>query len=624
MYWNGTDATNIYTGQGVMFDNKHGESGGTEYTDQFVAIAPDGSKVVYEGVDETTGQYATDIATAEGGTYVYNIKLEAFSTSGVTAPGAGTLLDSSANASRYVSGGIDGFNNSPLAFVDNGADVVYIVNSTPSPASGNDYATYEVAVDGSGSPSQLVDNVLVSGADDTGGNGFLCEEGYGSNTYALCDSSGDYTTTAFTLPSSTIMVAYSAQGGTVPTTPAPTPDINTFVGDGTIHPAYDGEVASTAGVGCPEHVISDSQGNIYLDDGCNTLVYEIPAVSGTYFGQSMSAGDVYVVAGDGSSGVYGYAGAGGPALYANFSGPQGLAVDAQGNLYLADAGNGYNYIDEVPNVSGTYFGQSMIAGDIYAIAGDGVLYGGYNGDGGPALSAGLGNGGIESLAVDAAGNVYATEPGDNVVREIAAANGPQFGQSMTTGDIYTVVGDGSSGHSGDGGPSTNAELSNPAEVAVDADGNLYISDVNNNVIREVYSGNGSQRGQSMTANDIYTVAGVEGSSCSGVGSGSGDGAAATSATFDCPKSVAVDANGDLFIGDIYGEVVREVPVASGSYFAQNMSANDIYTIAGDGTYGYSGDGGPALNAELIDPKVAVDPSGNLYIVDNTRVREVQP
>jgi uncharacterized protein (TIGR03437 family) len=189
----------------------------------------------------------------------------------------------------------------------------------------------------------------------------------------------------------------------------------------------------------------------------------------------------------------------------------------------------------------------------------------------------------QAVAVDAQGNVYVADTGNNRVREISPG-----------GAITTIAGSGTEGYSGDGGPATNAQLNSPLGLAVDASGNVYIADFNNNAIRKVSNGS------------IVTVAG-------GGGQGfSGDGGPATSAQLNGPVSVAVDTGGNLYIAD------------SNNYSIRLVSPNGIInTIAGTGSIGYSGDGGPAVNAQLGSPGgFAIDAAGNLYFTDSQVVRRI--
>jgi DNA-binding beta-propeller fold protein YncE len=184
---------------------------------------------------------------------------------------------------------------------------------------------------------------------------------------------------------------------------------------------------------------------------------------------------------------------------------------------------------------------------------------------------------------------------------------------MTAGDIYTIAGDGVRGFSGDGGPATSAELGEPQGVAVDAAGNVLVADADNERVRVVAASTGTFYGQPMTAQDIYTIAG---------GGGGGDGGPATKAALNFPRGVATDAARNLLIADTEDNRIRVVAARTGTFYAQAMTAGNIYTIAGNGRHGFSGDGGPATKAELGPSGVAVDAAGNLLIADtgNQRIR----
>ncbi len=282
---------------------------------------------------------------------------------------------------------------------------------------------------------------------------------------------------------------------------------------------------------------------------------------------SLSPGSIIsTIAGNGTAG---YSGDGGPAASAELNSPSGVAVDFSGNIYIADYKN--NRIRRVD-----------ASGVISTVAGKGTA--GYSGDGGPASSAELST--PSGVAVDTSGNIYIADSSNNCVRKVDAS-----------GVISTVAGNGTAGYSGDGGPAVSAELSSPSGVAVDTSGNIYIADDKNNCIRKVDA-----------SGVISTVAG------NGTGGYSGDGGPASSAELSSPFGVAVDASGNIYIADDKNNRIRKVD-ASGV----------ISTVAGNGTGGYSGDGGPATSAQLNSPSgLAVDSSGNIYIADTTnyRVREV--
>ena len=260
--------------------------------------------------------------------------------------------------------------------------------------------------------------------------------------------------------------------------------------------------------------------------------------------------------------ICGYSGDGGPATSAALNQPYGVALDGAGNLYIAGWNPG-----RVRKVTP--------AGTITTVAG-----GGSGGDGGPATSASLL--GPSGVAVDAAGNLYISD-------------GERIRKVTPSGIITTAAGNGIRGYSGDGGPATSASLRDPWGVAVDAAGNLYVGDTNNDRIRKV-----------SPAGTITTVAGG--------GGVFGDGGPATGASLNSPYGVAVDAAGNLYIADRNNHRIRKV-----------SPAGVISTVAGNGAYSYSGDGGPATSASLHGPHgVAVDAASNLYIADrdNERVRRV--
>lgn len=166
---------------------------------------------------------------------------------------------------------------------------------------------------------------------------------------------------------------------------------------------------------------------------------------------------------------------------------------------------------------------------------------------------------------------------------------------MTANYIYTIAGNGVQTFSGDGGPATAASLNHPYATSLDAGGNIYIADADNNRIRFIAKTSGTYFGQSMTANYIYTIAG------DGTASFGGNGGFATSAQLNFPQSVIVDAGGNVIIGDAVNYRVRIIAKTSGTYFGQSMNANCIYTIAGNGTASYGGDGGPATSGILRSP-----------------------
>src|SRR5215469_2490580 len=327
-------------------------------------------------------------------------------------------------------------------------------------------------------------------------------------------------------------------------------------------------------------------GSVYL--GSETVVRKLDPATG----------QVATEAGDGLNA--GSPGDGGPAADATLGSACLTAVDPHGNLVILDTDAGT--IRVVAATTGTFYQQHMTAGDIYTVAGSFGI----------SLDAGF--------AADPAGNLLfsvgdSREAAPYTIQVVAERNGTFYGQQMTPGDVSIVAGDGHQGFSGDGGPATNARLNFPGGVAADHAGNLVFTDSLGKRIRVVANKTGTFYGKRMTAGDIYTVAG------NGTAGDSGDGGPAAKAEVSA-GDVTVDGAGNLLLAG--AEKIRVVAAKTGTFYGKKMTAGDIYTVAGNGTAGFSGDGGPATAAEFDSPDPRVDGSGNLVISDggNKRVRVV--
>lgn len=335
----------------------------------------------------------------------------------------------------------------------------------------------------------------------------------------------------------------------------------------------DGQPATQADLYLPSGLVVDGAGNVYIADSHHNRVREVIATGS-------GAGTMKTVAGDGNAGYQA-----GPILATatSMNVPGAVAIDGAGNLYIADTNN--NVVREV----------DLTTGIMTTVAGNNSP--GYTGDGAAATAAELNS--PDGIVVDAAGNLYIADTGNNAVREVVQA----------TGKIETIAGDGTGtpGFSGDGGLAIHATLNAPYGVALDSAGNLYIADSGNNRIRQV-----------NTSGDINTYAG------NGTPAYLGDGGAARSAELYSPLGVACDPAGNVYIADARNYVVRKVNAVSGK----------ITTVAGDNgeaTYGdgksdfnygngQNGDaftgGGVATAAGIYAPfAVAVDGSGNLLIAE---------
>jgi RHS repeat-associated protein len=387
----------------------------------------------------------------------------------------------------------------------------------------------------------------------------------------------------------------------------------------------DGGPATQAKLKTPEGVAVGSDGSLYIADSDNHRIRRVGP-----------DGLITTVAGSGGTGHYdgGLSGNGGPATQAKLWVPSDVAVGADGSLYIADSDN--HRIRRV--------GPDGIITTIVGVGGTGSYEGGYAGDGGPAGQAQLHY--PEGVAVGGDGSFYIADSYNNRVRRVAL-----------NGIITTVAGNGETTFSGDGRPATHAQLAWPAKIAVGPDGSVYIADTGNKRVRRV---------------------GPDGSITTVAGNGTpyyedGDGLPATSVGIT-PSAVAIGPDGSLYIGDgrnwlllrvgldgiinqvgggccnivddgpaLHGgfDPIDIVVGPDGSLYIADTPHNRIRRIAPDGiittvagsgpTYnsagGYTGDGGPATQAQLNQPNgVALGPDGSLYIADtgNSRIRRVGP
>lgn len=382
-----------------------------------------------------------------------------------------------------------------------------------------------------------------------------------------------------------------------------TNDINKNTGPG--HPSPPQEALASF-LASPQSVVTSSSGTVFVSDFGNNRVRRIN-----------SDGTVTTVAGDGQAG---FRGDGGSATSAELSEPSGLALDAAGDLYIADSGN--NRIRKLTP-----------AGVITTVAGNGLA--GDTGDGGRAIDAQLHQ--PAGVAIGPDNSIYIADTGNNRVRQVtpngiiitvagngqrgfadglaihaeldeptgvAAAGGTlyiaDFGNNrvrrLSSGIITTFAGNDLSGPGGDNGPAIDAQLDGPESVAVSRDGGVYIADFGHNEIRLV------------NTNGIITT--VAGNAISGF---SGDNGPATAAQIDNPVGVAIGQDGTVYIADTGNDRVRKI------------AAGIMSTLAGNGQGAFGGDRGPPSAAQISEPYgLAVSPNGNLYIADtgNNRIRMV--
>ena len=332
--------------------------------------------------------------------------------------------------------------------------------------------------------------------------------------------------------------------------------ITTIAGNGGLIASGDGGLATSAAIGFPAGVAVDGFGNVYIADLLGDRVRKVNASNGV----------ISTVAGGGAPG---FLGDGGPATSAGLVFPAnahiGIAVDAAGNLYIADSGN--NRIRKV----------SAATGIITTIAGAGSLGDfGFSGDGGPATAAKLNT--PSGVALDAQENVYIADTGNGRIRKVD-----------TNGVISTVAGKGNGFVLGDGGPAVNAEVANPSDVAVDSQRNIFIADVGNHSIRKVNAGG-----------TISTVARGSFGYCGP------SPAPAGSADIGVATGLSVDSAGNLYIANESANCVQVLE-----------TNNTISTLAGGGTV-LRAEGVAATTAALGSVwAVATEPQGTFYLTDST-------
>lgn len=336
--------------------------------------------------------------------------------------------------------------------------------------------------------------------------------------------------------------------------------ILTVVGKGDEGYTGDNAKADTCMIHWPEAIAIDGANNMFIADANNNVIRKVNTTTGiikTVVGSGFQHG----------TGLGGFSGDSGPATAARMSYPSGIAVDAIGNMYIADQRN-----DRIRKVD-TF-------GVITTYAGTG--FPGFSGDGGAAISAKLYH--PTRVTLDGTGNLYIADSGNNRIRKVDA-----------TGNISTVAGNGVKGYLGDGGNALLAEMANPIDMVVDAAGNLYIADYGNNRIRKVDA-----------AGTMTTYAGIS------IPGFSGDGGPATAANIYEPAGLAIDPAGNLYFSDLANFRIRKID-----------PAGIITTVAGNGLPGYNGDGISATSAQIWFPEgIAVDYHGQLFVCDkgNNRIR----
>jgi hypothetical protein len=411
--------------------------------------------------------------------------------------------------------------------------------------------------------------------------------------------------------------------------------INTIAGNGTVGNIGDGTPATTAELSIGiRNLAVDASGDVFFIDDTNAtarVVYEGGATAAaliTAENPTVTApvvGNIYLIAGvEGSTGV---PTSGALASSVHLTPGSTMTLDAAGDLYYNDTATNKIWVIYAggTNSAGTNLISleagiaAPVLGHLYPVAGGSATVG-YAGDGSLATASNVQLYGVGDVKFSTAGDMYITDTGNNCIRVVNHTTGiiTTFAGGASSTGVAETGGTAAAGSYGLNGPAVNAQLNAPYGIAVDAAGDVYISDKTNHEVKVVYEG-GAQASKlillenptittGLTMGDIYLVAG-SGSK------GTPYGYLATLCSLNSPTMVALDAAGDLYIMDNGDNVVQEV----------NPSTGILVTVAGNGTKAFAGDGGLAINAEFNSPRaVAVDPAGRLYITDasNARVREV--
>lgn len=363
----------------------------------------------------------------------------------------------------------------------------------------------------------------------------------------------------------------------------------------------DFDLAQKAGLYYPDVVAFDSEGNIYITESMHVRkIMKSTNIIETFAGQVIS----FLYTGDGNI-----------ATAASLHSPWGLAISDSGDIFISEDG-AIRKIDASTNIISTvlsdvfsphqlifgnedelYFAEggyhtikkvNLTTGTVDVVAGEPSAIGSYGGDGGLAVNANFWS--PAAMAFDNEGNLIICDTGNHLIRKV----------DKITGIVTAIAGTATAGYAGDGGPATSAELNGPRGVAIDANGDIYITDGENQVIRKI-------------ANDTGIITTIAGSGEAGY---SGDGGPATSAKMIFPDQLVIDnINKVLYCVEYGNHLIRKI----------DLTTNIITTFAGTGVGGYSGDHGPATAATFYLPRgIVLDKHGNVYIADgNGAVRKVQ-
>jgi len=341
----------------------------------------------------------------------------------------------------------------------------------------------------------------------------------------------------------------------------------------------------------PGGIALSAAGDLFVADTGHCRVLVVPASAGTRYGLRLQAGRATTLAGGSCAGAD------------SIGHPSGVAVDARGDVYIAEA-----TAQRVQVVRPT--GRAVVT-----VAGNGRA--GFNGDGLAGTASELDE--PTGVAVDGSGDLVIADTANCRVRVLAARNATVYGRAMTAGHLYTVAGTGVCGSAGQGGPVAAAQLWNPVAVSVDSTGDLLVADDGDQSVLLAPTAGGTFYGSAIGAGDIGVVVGGTGGYQPYVADGLP--AVGVAAELNDPRGLALGPTGALFVTDGRMQVVRVVPSTTGDLFGRAMTAGDFYSLAGAlpvATAEGAGDGTRWVLTRMGTPTgIAVSPSGTVYYCDST-------
>lgn len=438
---------------------------------------------------------------------------------------------------------------------------------------------------------------------DSGDGGPATAATFRSPTGIAVDSQGN----VFVVDSSASRIrVIPAVGGAMFGLPSVTPgNIYTVAGNGLTGAPTDNVAGTASRLRNPRYLALDPAGNVVFGDTANHRVRVVHRNAGTYYGTAAAAGIIRTIVGTGATA---FNGDGLPATgtgAVQIQSPTGVAVDANFNVYFNDQGHRRVRVRAGAAVPLVNVGLATVD-TVYTVGGNGVS--GYNGDGISATTAQFDT--LQDLQLTPAGDLLVADSGQARLRLIPTSGGLRYAQSLTAGDAYTVVGDGSIGQEAMNVLATTSPATTPSGLGLDAAGNVLLADPGSGTVQRIALGNGTVAGlTALQAGFIHCLAG------NGSGDDFGQGNLPTAVDLGGPMYVKQNAAGDLLWSENTTNRLWYQPAANGTYLGQPMQAGHSYLVAGNGRTTGPADGWPALFASIATRDVCFGPGGSIFVSD---------